>query len=59
MADHEPLTDLHAALGQVGTVAQAKRTKQELEACLRSKQAPRKPQAEPIGLFAQTQGQLF
>jgi hypothetical protein len=33
--------------------------KEEMELTLRGKQAPTTPQAEPVGLFAQHQAELF
>ena len=53
------LEHLARILSAVETVETKRRRKEEAELVLQSKLQPRKAQAEPVGLFAQTQRQLL
>ena len=55
----EDLESLARILSEVETAETTHRRKEEAELVLQSKLQPRKAQAEPVGLFAQTQGQLL
>jgi hypothetical protein len=54
-----PLATLALEIESAAQADQAQRTRERLELTLTQKQAPKKAQAEPVGLFAQTQQQLF
>ena len=53
------LNALDAAIKEQARATAAQITKEEMEWTLRGKQGPQQPQAEPVGLFAQRQEELF
>lgn len=53
------LNALDAAIKEQARATAAQLAKEKMELTLCQKQGPQQPQAEPIGLFAQTQGTLF
>ncbi len=53
------LNALDAAIKEQARATAAQITKEEMELTLRGKQAPQQLQAEPVGLFAQHQEELF
>ena len=57
--DTADLEHLARILSEAETCETKRRRKEESELVLQSKLQPRKAQAEPVGLFAQTQGQLL
>ena len=56
---NDTLEQMARILSQVYHTHQKQRMRDEMEACLRAKQSPRKTQEAPCGLFEQTQGRLF
>ena len=55
----DTLPQLAHAIDTAAQAEQTTRTRERQEQTLCARLAPRKSQAEPVGLFAQTQGQLF
>ena len=53
------LNALDAAIKAKARATAAQLAREEMELTLRSKQGPKQPQAEPVGLFAQRQEELF
>ena len=56
---NDTLEGMARILSQVCHADQKQRKRAEMEASLRAKQSPRRPQEAPCGLFEQTQGRLF
>ena len=53
------LPELAADIQEHAQATAAQLAREEMELTRRGKQAPRQPQAEPVGLFAQRQEELF